>query len=453
VSATVLVTVVGPGGLTADLAVPAEVPVAELLVALRATLRDPTPAAPAALMPFGGEPLPPTRSLAACGIGDGAVLALTVGEPDNRVPSRLIPATACGRSEDQASSPLLAATACGWPANRVPRAAASAWPDRLAAARPAPLPPSARLSLALRAVAGPGWRASLARGRQAWRDSSDERRLEAALAAAPPARCARVGVVGATPGAGATTVAVLLAAVLAAVRPGRTVAVDASPGRGSLTELLAPHHDLFADELLGLLEHPRLTRRELGAVLARRGDLAVLAARPGTGQPDERGWTRVSRALARHATTVVVDCGPAGSPGARAAVATADQFVLVTDARSPSPPAVAGQLAGLGRPPVLLVDRAPGDLDAAEAVARVPGARAAVLLPDDPLAAAAVRVAPPSPGAPLDWGRAPARWRRQAHELAMLLVADWPSLGPEDADRPFPRGACASAPGDCKDRR
>jgi hypothetical protein len=127
--------------------------------------------------------------------------------------------------------------------------------------------------------------------------------------------------------------------------------------------------------------------------------------------------------------------------------------VLVTDARSPSPPAVAGQLAGLGRPPVLLVDRAPGDLDAAEAVERAPGARAAVLLPDDPLAAAAVRVAPPSPGAPLDRGRPPARWRRQAHELAMLLVADWPSLGPEDADRPFPRGACASAPGDCKDRR
>src|SRR6266508_4592912 len=110
------------------------------------------------------------------------------------------------------------------------------------------------------------------------------------------------------------------------------------------------------------------------------------AHRPSHGQ-----FGRVSRALARHATTVVVDCGPAGSPGARAAVATADQFVLVTDARSPPPP-----------------------------------------------------------GAPLDRGRPPARWRRQAHELAMLLVADWPSLGPEDADRPFPRGACASAPGDCK---
>jgi hypothetical protein len=453
VSATVLVTVVGPGGLTADLAVPAEVPVAELLVALRATLRDPAPAVPATLVPLGGEPLPPARSLAACGIGDGAVLALTAGEPDNRRPSRRIPATAGGRSGDQASSPLLAATACAWPADRVPRAAAPAWPDRLAAARPAPLPPSARLSLALRAVAGPGWRASLARGRQAWRDSSDERRLEAALAAAPAARCARVGVVGATPGAGATTVAVLLAAVLAAVRPGRTVAVDASPGRGSLTELLAPHHDLFADELLGLLEHPGLTRRELGAVLARRGDLAVLAARPGAGQPDGRGWTMVLRALARHATAVVVDCGPAASPGARAAVAVADQFVLVADARSPSPSAVAGRLARLGRPPVLLVDRSPGGLDAAEAVARVPGARAAVLLPDDPLAAAAVRVTAPSPGAPLDRGRPPECWRRQAHELALLLVAEWPFLGPEDADRPFPRGACASAPGDCKDRR
>src|SRR6266511_3741482 len=57
------------------------------------------------------------------------------------------------------------------------------------------------------------------------------------------------------------------------------------------------------------------------------------AHRPSHGQ-----FGRVSRALARHATTVVVDCGPAGSPGARAAVATADQFVLVTDARSPPRP-------------------------------------------------------------------------------------------------------------------
>jgi MinD-like ATPase involved in chromosome partitioning or flagellar assembly len=319
----------------------------------------------------------------------------------------------------------------------------------LAAARPAPLPPSARLSLALRAVAGPGWRASLARGRQAWRDSSDERRLEAALAAAPPARCARVGVVGATPGAGATTVAVLLAAVLAAVRPGRTVAVDASPGRGSLTELLAPHHDLFADELLGLLEHPRLTRRELGAVLARRGDLAVLAARPGTGQPDERGWTRVSRALARHATTVVVDCGPGTTAGARAALAGADQIVLVADACSPrTAVAAADLLAERGRRPVLLLNRAPGDLEAGEVVQRVAGVRGAVVLPADPAAAAAlgtvplpadpaaaaaVRAAPTpgAPGAPLGRVALSARWRRQADELAMLLAAEWPSLGLE----------------------
>jgi hypothetical protein len=411
VSATVLVTVVGPGGLTADLALPAEVPIAKLLDGLRAALRGLPPAAPVALGPLGGDPLPPTRSLAACGVGDGAVLALDVRRPDRAPP-------------------------------RPEAAIVPAGPGRPAAGRPAPLALPARFSFALRAaVAGPAWRWSLARGRRAWRDGSHEQRLQAALAAAPLARCAVVGVVGAAPRAGATTVAALLAAALAA-RPGRAVAVDANPGRGSLTDLLAPCHDLFAGELLGLLGHPGLTRRELAATLARRGDLAVLAARPGAGQPDERGWLAVLGALARHATTVVVDCGPAGSPGACAALATADQFVLVADARSARPAAAASLLADRGRPPVLLVNRASGGLDAAEVVGRVPGARAAVLLPDEPAAAVAwVAVPPPGTaaaaawavppsGAPLGLVRLPARWRLQVHGLAMLLAAEWPFLGP-----------------------
>jgi len=479
-SAAVLVTVVGPDGLGVDLAVPAEVPVAELLDGLRAALPGPPPALPGdeppsgpatltasvwpgaepppgptalaplpslpavssppgppggeppsdqlALAPPGGVPLPPARSLAGCGIGDGAVLILRDGPPHEPPPVR---------PRDQAPRPVPDVTP-GW-LDRLPTAG---WPV------PWPLP--VRLSRALRAsFRGPGWRRSPARGRRAWRDGSYERRLRAALAAAPLARCAVVGVLGATPRAGATTVTALLAAALAAGRPGRTVAVDASPGPGPLTELLAPGHDLFVDELVGLLGHPLLTRRELAATLARRGELAVLAARPGAAAPDERGWTLVVRALAAHATTVVVDCGPGTTAGARAALAAADQIVLVADACSPrTAVAAADLLAERGCRPVLLLNRAPGDLEAGEVVQRVAGVRGAVVLPADPAAAAALGAVPlpadpaaavalgaaPTPGAPgAPLGRVPlpARWRRQADELAMLLAAEWPSLGLE----------------------
>jgi hypothetical protein len=235
-------------------------------------------------------------------------------------------------------------------------------------------------------------------------------------------------VVGATPRAGVTTVAVLLAAVLAGGRAGRTVAVDTSPGPGSLTELLVPGHDLGAGDLLGLLGHPDLSGPELGAVLARRGALAVLAAATPLA---ERAWTGVVGALRRHATIVVVDGGlGVAAAGARAAAATADQFVLVTDPRSATATRYAVEgLAALGRPPVVVVNRAAGQLDAAAVLERVPGARGAVLLPDDPAAARALGARPAPAAAPLDWARLPALWRRQALELAVLLLADWPLGG------------------------
>jgi hypothetical protein len=56
--------------------------------------------------------------------------------------------------------------------------------------------------------------------------------LEAAIAAPRLGRCAVVGVVAATAGAGRATVAALLAVALAATRRGLTVAVDARPGPG-----------------------------------------------------------------------------------------------------------------------------------------------------------------------------------------------------------------------------
>ena len=316
---------------------------------------------------------------------------------------------------------------------------------------------------------GPG-----ARVVRAWRATGYGRRLEAAVAAPVLARCACVGVLSAAPGVGGTTVAALLAAALTGGQ-NAVVAVDAQPGPGSLTQLLAPdpavfaadpavfapdpealasESEVFADDLVDVLEHPALTWPELRAALGLPGSrLAVLAARPpgGPARPpggpgiagarnagllDERGWARVMRGLARHPVAVVVDCGPGlDVPAARAAIAAADQLVLVTGPQDRAPGAAlrprAGRWAGPGRPVALVVSRAPAGLDAGQVLDRAPWARGAFLLPDEPAAAAALRVGP------LGWDRVPGRWRRQAYELAALLVSDWPALG------------LAHLPGDC----
>jgi hypothetical protein len=434
----VLVTVVVAGGPQADLALPSEVPVAELLDLLRAALPG-VPPAGAIWAPPGGEPLPPTSSLAACGVGDGAVLTLAAVPTGEPAPGQ--PPSPPGRRDRLPASLLNPPDAWStrWrpPDSRRPPAArvgASPLSPLGAGVPPEPWPLPVRLLLALRAPlgrpapgggTGPRW--SPGRARRAWRDGSHERRLRAALAAAPSARCVLVAVVGAAPRAGATTVAALLAAVLAAERPGRTVAVDASPGAGCLTQLLAPCHDLFADELVGLLDHPLLTRRELAAVLARRGRLGVLAARPPAAAPDEPGWARLLLALGRHATTVVVDCGPgAATPGARAALTAADQVVLVSDRWPPSARGSGGLVTGVPTQPAGGYARPSGSPP-------VGGGRegGAVLLPADP-AVAATLVAPPpgAPGAPVDLARLPPLWRRRADELAMLLAGEWPFLAP-----------------------
>jgi hypothetical protein len=95
----------------------------------------------------------------------------------------------------------------------------------------------------------------------------------------------------------------------------------------------------------------------------------------------------------------------------------------------------------LGRQAVLVVTHAGGQLDAGEVIDRVPGVRGVILLPAGPSAARALKAEPALPDAPLDWARLPELWRRQALELAVLLLADWPVLGLANLpDRP------ASAP-------
>jgi hypothetical protein len=393
----VLVTVTGPSG-RRDLAIPADVPVGDLLSQVAAALPggdsagepdgQPGRAGQARwrLAPLGGDPLPPDRSLAACGVGHGATLTLTLEPPP-------------------ASSGATPA-----PAAATPFASRAAAPARGA---PTPLAPHSGVTRD-RSPLG-RWR----RGPRA-RDQGEEL-LEAAIAASRLRRCAVLGVVSAAAGTGRTTVAALLAAVLAATRGGPTVAVDAHPGPGSLTGRLAPGQDVPAGDLLGLLDHPDLGGGELLACLAgpRPGGPALVGV-GGSPAPGRWAWTLLLQGLARHADALVLDCGPGlADPGARAAVATADQLVLVTEpAPSPGNRRVAGALTDLGHAVVVVAAGAGSGGTGPAALARLlPGIRGVVPLP------------PPPAMPPREWAEVPPWWRRPALELASLLAADWPALG------------------------
>jgi WXG100 protein secretion system (Wss), protein YukD len=137
---TTLVVTVAWRGRRHDFAVPADVPVADLLLPLAAALatwpaqaaHDPAASAPRpgwsaggpahdatcqdqvpideragtalALAPLGGQPLPPHRTLAASGVGDGAVLVLL----DHRSPG-----PAVGARPDPTSDPASARLSAG----------------------------------------------------------------------------------------------------------------------------------------------------------------------------------------------------------------------------------------------------------------------------------------------------------------------------------------------------
>ncbi|HEV8167255.1 MAG TPA: hypothetical protein VGR74_22900, partial [Actinomycetota bacterium] len=140
----------------------------------------------------------------------------------------------------------------------------------------------------------------------------------------------------------------------------------------------------------------------------------------GSRAPGRRAWRLLVEGLARRADALVLDCGPGlADPGARAALATADQLVLVTEpAPSPGSRRVAGALTDLGHAVVVVAaGTGSGGAGQAELARLLPGVRGVVPLP------------PPAATPPREWAEVPPWWRRPALELASLLAADWPALG------------------------
>jgi hypothetical protein len=425
-----LVTVAGPGG-HRDLAVPAGVPIGDLLAPVAAALAEPHPppggvtAAAGAwrLWTAGGDLLPVERSLAACGVGDGARLVLGPQPPSDAGPPAR---TAGGPRLPRGVVVGVVSAAAGVGRTTVAALLASA----LAASR-------AGLTVADDARPGPG---SLNRPAHHRATAGDL----LALLEHPALTTGELVAVLAPPGRRPA----LVSAAAAACGP---TARLAGGGQGHATAPLGGGGHGHAPAPL-----------------------------------DRRALTRLVHGLAAHAGALVLDCGPGlGDPGARVALTAADQLVLVAEPEpSPDSRRVAGALADLGHAVVAVtltpsgagagpprpggsgprlgggfgtwlggafgrwpgggalgrwLGRGVGSWDAGRAAARLlPGVRGVVALPPRPAGASAAD----PPRAAGGWDEVPPWWRRPARQLADLLAADWPALGVAMAD-PKPAGQAA----------
>jgi MinD-like ATPase involved in chromosome partitioning or flagellar assembly len=313
---------------------------------------------------------------------------------------------------------------------------------------PARLSPAARCDAASRAlrdrdpVARSLVRGSavspFARARQAWRASDYLRTLEREIAEPSLLRCVTIPVPSSKGGVGKTTLAKLLGTIFAHARRDRCVVLDANPDRGSIAKTFARGHQVYVDELLAEANAGGMTPARLDSLLASGPHgLKVLAAPP---QSERRealttaDYAQVIECLQAHVGIVVIDCGTGiNQPPVQAALAAANQLVLVTDAdwvaAEMNADALADDIQKACCAPLTLVGNKMPRGKRAGAKARAalseyfPDARSIVLVDEH------------KPGAELlksrefSWEDAPGQWRHAARELAWLLAADWPRLG------------------------
>ncbi len=419
------ITLDTPRGLL-DVSVPFDVPIADLLPEF---VEVGTTGAPAAngwiLTSADGDAFPEHATLADCGTANGGVLVLRAGVADTApatkpqltprvaderplsvrtrlvLPARLTPAQRAG---------LVLRALTGAERRTLERVLAGSDPE--AFARPAHVPVPRR-------------------AREAWSEGDYRRRLDARIRAPRLARCATIAVVSPKGGPGKTTITALLGSLLAHVRRDRVIAVDANPDFGSLGRRLVPGHRVFVDDLLtGPLARESLALTELDAQLGRGPDGLMVIPAPSDPMRaralDEAAYQTLFGRLAELAGTLVLDCGTGlDAPPARAALASADQLVLVTDGEPDTASLVweAAQWLSDSAPPIFLVVNKlqPGSrLDVGALERLLPYAHGLATVSQHTRAAEQLQASR------FSWTRAPAGWATSLRELAALLVADWP---------------------------
>jgi cellulose biosynthesis protein BcsQ len=410
----VVVTVESPRG-RLTLAVPDDVPVEQLLPVLVAACRCEQMASRWSLRPRGASELDGERTLEESGVYRGAILELQVGEPLARPAQRSQPswgevgayharrvAGAAWRvgsnSLPERLGALGALGAGGW--SRISR------PSRPRSARelfPAPTPRNP----AHRAVSTPA------------RATESDR----AIAAAILERGLLIAVLGRERGAGASTVAALLATLLARLRGDRVVAVDTDPLSASLSLSLSPSRRVRAAELLSAVApggtgslNQHLVREQHGLFVL---PAPILAGTGAAARLDQAAYTALLAQLTRSAELAVVDCGVADVPGGRAALASADLAVIVSRADELEGRRL-GQIVQAARAScrsvVVLVNRSRRPRQARTARANLTGADHTVWLSDEPAAAARLRAAA------FSWEAAPRSWHGEVRALAAALL-------------------------------
>jgi MinD-like ATPase involved in chromosome partitioning or flagellar assembly len=415
-----------------DAHLPSDMPVGELmpqLLRLAVSSDGPEPGdrhAWVAGLP-DGAPFTPWSSLADSGVRDGSIIVVERHElwgAAPQAPMDLLPHQRASMVLPQYTGPI----------GRMREALSVALPRRPAqppeaAARPGPGRP---IPASLMAVADDGSVAQ--RVRRTWRASAYERRLDELIQAPQLRRCVTIAVVSPKGGVGKTTVTALLGGIFALLRRDRIVAVDTNPDFGSLGRSLAPTHGVFVDDLLEVLDSPELTVTELDAHLGR--GLHGLMVLPSPTDPsrmatlDQAAYTRVIRRLQEMVGMVVLDCGTGmHDPALRAALDTADQLVLVTDADPATASLVAEAatfLRSTGVPMWLVVNRVPSAgsrLRVRSLEEHLPFARGLVIVPAHDRAASHVA------DGSFDWRDAPGGWSRSVRQLAAVLTAAWGDMG------------------------
>src|SRR4051812_17826086 len=437
---TCAVTIAGPDR-RVDLVVSTETPIAELIPTFVELSMDEAPhengRAPVwTVAPPGQQPLPLDRTLAQCGIADGAVLSLTELRSRAMAPPKPAEVDRKPIEPSRRGSPR----------------------ERTVAALPQEMSQGERFSAAVKAFFGyeeeppivesqepatqnkrevltkPEHRSATERWRASWRESDYESRLDRAIAAPRLTRCATIAIVSPKGGVGKTTTTVLLGSLLARVRRDRIVAVDTNPDFGSLGRTLTPDHQVYVDDLGDILEQPDLSVTSLDRRLGRAIEGLMVLPAPTDPQRmarlDEAAYLRVIRRLQTMVGVLVLDCGTGlQEPAALAAQACADQLVLVTDAK-PSTASLVTEAAELlrtvGPPLTVVVNRMPrkgAEIDLEGLDALIPDAQGLVCVDEDQHGA--TRVA----SGDFSWDDAPASWNRQVRELAVVLQADWQRLG------------------------
>jgi MinD-like ATPase involved in chromosome partitioning or flagellar assembly len=271
--------------------------------------------------------------------------------------------------------------------------------------------------------------------RRLWRELNYLTQLEARVTGPRLLRCATIAVVSPKGGVGKTTVTALLGTLFSLLRRDPTVAIDTNPDFGSLGRVLTPDQTWYVDDLARLVaEDDELSLTALDSHLGRaiHGLLVV----PAPTDPermaalDESAYRQLITRLKDFFSLILLDCGTGlQDPASAAAIAAADQVLLVTDAQPATASLVAESTRLLhqwGRPITVVVNRMPakgGKLDLQQLSRYLPGARGLIVVPDDTVAA--TKLAAGS----FDWRDAPVSWQRALRRLAAVLVADWPSLG------------------------